>query len=94
MEQNYATISGRNTAEICAMGRKGSRNIEIKATEPEEWANRWIATFEDETVGDMIVVWDIKVLLSAKPAGPAGPPGRSDDVALLGQRPGVPGRVA
>ncbi len=63
-EQNDATISGRNTAETCAMGRKGSRNIEIKATEPEEWANRWIATFEDETVGDMIVVWDIKVLLS------------------------------
>ncbi len=27
-------------------------------------ANRWIDTFEDETVGDMIAVGDIKVLLS------------------------------
>ncbi len=35
--KNDATISGMNTAEICAMGRKGHRNIEIKATEPEEW---------------------------------------------------------
>ncbi len=36
-EKNDATISGRNTAEICAMGRKGRRNITILATEPERW---------------------------------------------------------
>ncbi len=45
----------------------GGRDVEtLKSKLPSlrDGANRWIATFEDETVGDMIAVGDIKVLLS------------------------------
>ncbi len=50
----------------------GGRDVEtLKSKLPSlrDGANRWIATFEDETVGDMIAVWDIKVLLSKARAG-------------------------
>ncbi len=45
----------------------GGRDVETlksKLSSLRDGANRWIATFEDETVGDMIAVGDIKVLLS------------------------------
>ncbi len=45
----------------------GERDVEtLKSKLPSlrNGANRWIAAFEDETVGDMIAVGDIKVLLS------------------------------
>ncbi len=42
----------------------GGRDVETLKSKPGDGAHRWIATFEDETVGDMIAVGDIKVLLS------------------------------
>ncbi len=42
----------------------GGSDVEtLKAKLPSlrDGANRWIATFEDETVGDMIAVGDIKI---------------------------------
>ncbi len=45
----------------------GGRDIEtLKSKLPSlrDGANKWIASFEDETAGDMIAVGDIKVLLS------------------------------
>ncbi len=45
----------------------GGRYVEtLKSKLPSlrDGANRWIVTFEDETVGDMITVGDIKLLLS------------------------------
>ncbi len=45
----------------------GGRDVETLKTKLPSLrvgANRWIATFEDETVGDMIAARDIKVLLS------------------------------
>ncbi len=45
----------------------GGRDVETfksKLPSLRDGANRWIAAFEDETVGDMIAVGDIKVLLS------------------------------
>ncbi len=45
----------------------GGRDVEtLKSKLPSlrDGANKWIASFEDETVGDMIAVGDIKVLLS------------------------------
>ncbi len=38
--------------------------MKTKLPSLRDGANRWIATFEDETVGDMIAVGDIKVLLT------------------------------
>ncbi len=43
-------------AEICAMGRKYVETLKSKLPSLRDGANRWIAAFEDETVGDMIAV--------------------------------------
>ncbi len=45
----------------------GGRDVEIlksKLPSLRDGVNIWIAAFEDETVGDMITIGDIKVLLS------------------------------
>ncbi len=45
----------------------GGRDVEtlkLKLPSLRDGANRWKATFKDETVGDMIAVGDIKVFLT------------------------------